>query len=151
VHDASKLVPAPVGFRRGLQQGDVLADAVALERRVRAFEHNTCVAGEQHAGVRDSAWVVDDLNSVSVAEGKQCRFESEALGSRCCCFYSNNMVEKGNQLTNGFVPKPVSDLTAEAIVSKNCALAPSYWAGVSSKKMPCIPSPEMVRFPDHAE
>jgi hypothetical protein len=58
---------------------------------------------------------------------------------------------EGNELTNGLIPRPSEDLTTDSIVSKNSALASSYWEGASSKKIPFIPSPGAVIFPDHAE
>jgi hypothetical protein len=73
------------------------------------------------------------------------------LAEDACCSTSIVNYRGGEELTNGLPPRPASDLTADAIVSKNWALAVSYWEGVSSKKMPCIPSPGKVAFSDHFE
>lgn len=48
----------------GFERGDGLAEAVDLVCGVRAFEDDAKVAGGEKPGVRDGAWVVDDLDVV---------------------------------------------------------------------------------------
>ena len=51
-----------------MERGDVLAGAIDLVGGVGAFEDHTNIAGGEKPGVRDGAWILDDLAVVSATE-----------------------------------------------------------------------------------
>ena len=51
-----------------MERGDVLAGAIDLVGGVGAFEDHTNIAGGEKPGVREGAWILDNLDTDSAAE-----------------------------------------------------------------------------------
>ena len=51
-----------------MERGDVLARAIDLVGGVGAFEDHANIARGEKSGVREGAWILNNLDTVSVAE-----------------------------------------------------------------------------------